>query len=67
MELGKIERTLFLRHRTGGLNLVVVGIVLWNTVSLERAVAAIRQPGRSFPARHFLTSHPSSGSTSTIN
>src|SRR5882762_2255532 len=33
------------RHRTSGLNLVVAAIVLWNTVYLERAVAAIRQNG----------------------
>src|ERR1700681_1589619 len=31
------------RHRASGLNLVVAAIVLWNTVYLERAVAAIRQ------------------------
>jgi TnpA family transposase len=31
------------RHRASGLNLVVAAIVLWNTVYLEQAVAAIRQ------------------------
>lgn len=34
------------RHRASGLNLVVAAIVLWNTVYLERAVAAIRQTGQ---------------------
>ena len=34
-------------HRASGLNLVVASIVLWNTVYLERAVAAIRQTGQS--------------------
>ncbi len=33
------------RHRASGLNLVVAAIVLWNTVYLERAVAAIRDTG----------------------
>lgn len=31
------------RHRASGLNLVVASIVLWNTVSLERAVKALRE------------------------
>jgi TnpA family transposase len=35
------------RHRASGLNLVVAAIVLWNTVYLERAVAAIRQNGQT--------------------
>jgi TnpA family transposase len=35
------------RHRASGLNLVVAAIVLWNTVYLERAVAAIRQNGHT--------------------
>jgi len=34
------------RHRASGLNLVVAAIVLWNTVYLERAVAAIRETGQ---------------------
>ena len=38
-----------LRHRASGLNLVVAVIVLWNTVYLERAVAAIRQTGQIVP------------------
>ena len=37
------------RHRACGLNLVVAAIVLWNTVYLERAVAAIRQTGQIVP------------------
>jgi len=35
------------RHRACGLNLVVAAIVLWNTVSLERAVAALREGGQA--------------------
>jgi TnpA family transposase len=35
------------RHRASGLNLVVAAIVLWNTVYLEQAVAAIRQTGQA--------------------
>jgi TnpA family transposase len=35
------------RHRASGLNLVVAAIVLWNTVYLEQAVAAIRQSGQA--------------------
>jgi TnpA family transposase len=35
------------RHRASGLNLVVAAIVLWNTVYLEQAVAAIRHSGQS--------------------
>lgn len=35
------------RHRASGLNLVVASIVLWNTVYLERAVAAIRRNGQT--------------------
>ncbi|HEY6270768.1 MAG TPA: Tn3 family transposase, partial [Terriglobales bacterium] len=35
------------RHRANGLNLVVAAIVLWNTVYLEQAVAAIRQSGQA--------------------
>jgi len=31
------------RHRANGLNLVVAAIILWNTVYLERALAALRQ------------------------
>ncbi len=33
--------------RASGLNLVVAAIVLWNTVYLERAVAAIRETGQA--------------------
>ena len=33
------------RHRASGLNLVVAAIMLWNTVYLERAVAALRAQG----------------------
>jgi TnpA family transposase len=31
------------RHRANGLNLVVAAIILWNTVYLERAIAALRR------------------------
>jgi Tn3 transposase DDE domain len=34
------------RYRASGLNLVTAAIVLWNTVYLERAVAARRAHGR---------------------
>jgi hypothetical protein len=33
------------RYRASGLNLIVAAIVLWNTVYLERAVAALRGHG----------------------
>lgn len=33
------------RYRASGLNLIVAAIVLWNTVYLERAVAALREHG----------------------
>lgn len=36
------------RYRASGLNLVVAAIILWNTVYLERAVAALRVDGRAF-------------------
>jgi TnpA family transposase len=35
------------RHSASGLNLVVAAIVLWHTVSLERAVDALRHQGRA--------------------
>jgi TnpA family transposase len=35
------------RHRASGLNLLVAAIVLWNTVYLERAVAALRSRGQA--------------------
>jgi TnpA family transposase len=35
------------RYRASGLNLVVAAVVLWNTVYLERAVAAAKEHGRS--------------------
>jgi TnpA family transposase len=43
------------RYRASGLNLVVAAIVLWNTVYLERAVAALRQ--RSQAVADELLSH----------
>jgi TnpA family transposase len=33
------------RYRASGLNLVVLAIILWNTIYLERAVNALRQHG----------------------
>ena len=37
------------RHRASGLNLVVLAIILWNTIYLERAINALRQHGIVFP------------------
>ena len=34
------------RYRASGLNLMTAAIVLWNTVYLQRAVAALREQGR---------------------
>ena len=33
------------RYRASGLNLIVAAIILWNTVYLERAIAALRGHG----------------------
>jgi TnpA family transposase len=35
------------RYRASGLNLVVAGLVLWNTVYLERSTAALREHGQT--------------------
>jgi TnpA family transposase len=45
--LGEIRDRTFegQRHRASGLNLVTAAIILWNTVYLDRAVAALRQNG----------------------
>ncbi len=37
------------RYRASGLNLVVLAIILWNTMYLERAINALRQHGIAFP------------------
>jgi TnpA family transposase len=37
------------RYRASGLNLVVLAIILWNTVYLERAINALREHGIAFP------------------
>jgi Tn3 transposase DDE domain len=37
------------RYRASGLNLVVLAIILWNTIYLERAINALRQHGIAFP------------------
>jgi hypothetical protein len=37
------------RHRASGLNLAVAAIVLWNTVYLSRAIAALRAVGEEVP------------------
>ena len=45
-----------LQNKASGLNLVVAAIVLWNTVYLEHAVAALERQGTPVPAeclRHF--------------
>ena len=34
------------RYRASGLNLITAAIVLWNTVYLQRSVAALREQGR---------------------
>ncbi len=36
------------RYRASGLNLVVLAIILWNTMYLERAINALRQHGIAF-------------------
>ena len=38
------------RYRASGLNLVVAAIILWNTVYLDRALAALSEAGRPFDA-----------------
>ena len=42
-------------YRAGGLNLVVAAIILWNTVYLERAIAALKKQGN--PIREDLILH----------
>ena len=37
------------RYRASGLNLVVLAIILWNTMYLERAFNALREHGIVFP------------------
>lgn len=39
------------RYRASGLNLVVAAITLWNTVYLERAIAALRKRGEDIDDR----------------
>jgi TnpA family transposase len=48
--LGEIRDRTFeaQRHRASGLNLVTAAIILWNTVYLEKATAALRKRGRPF-------------------
>ena len=52
------------RYRASGLNLIVAAIILWNTVYLERAIAALRGHGVAMTTKLLSTSHPSDGSTS---
>ena len=52
------------RYRASGLNLIVAAIILWNTVYLERAIAALREHGIAIATNRSSTSHPSDGSTS---
>ncbi len=49
--LGEIRDRTFenQRYRAGGLNLAVTAIILWNTVYLARAVAALRGRGEILP------------------
>jgi TnpA family transposase len=49
--------------RASGLNLVVSAIVHWNTVYLSRAVAHLRQSGRTIPTYCSSMSRHSAGST----
>jgi len=45
--LGEIrDRSFEQQHRASGLNLVTAAIVLWNTVYLERAAAALQGHGQ---------------------
>ena len=37
------------RYRASGLNLVVLAVILWNTMYLERAFNALREHGIVFP------------------
>jgi TnpA family transposase len=48
--LGEIRDRTFeaQRHRASGLNLVTAATILWNTVYLEKATAALRKRGRPF-------------------
>lgn len=60
--LGEIQdRTYELqRHRASGLNLVVVAIILWNTVYLERATNEMRKQEKNFDTallRHVAPIH----------
>lgn len=50
--LGELRDRTFdaLRYRASGLNLVVAAIILWNTVYLDRAIAALSEAGRPFDA-----------------
>jgi TnpA family transposase len=45
------------RYRASGLNLVVAGIILWNTVYLERAIQALKKHGQ--PVDENLLQHVS--------
>jgi len=52
------------RYRASGLNLIVAAIILWNTVYLERAIAALREQGIAIDDEA-LTHLSPSGSAST--
>ena len=52
------------RHRASGLNLVIAAIVLWNTVCLERFVAASAGAAKSFRTSYWRTYRRWAGSTS---
>ena len=52
-------------HRASGLNLVVAAITLWNTVYLERAIAALEKQGK--PIREDLIPHISPQAWEHIN
>ena len=52
-------------YRASGLNLVVAAIILWNTVYLERAIAALEKQGK--PVREDLIPHISPQAWEHIN
>lgn len=47
------------------LNLIVAAIILWNTVYLEQAIAALRGHGIAIEDKSLAYFHPSAGSKST--
>lgn len=52
------------RYRASGLNLVVPAIILWNTVSLERAIQSRRDTWQDIDEKLLPHQSPWTGSTS---